>query len=485
MFGALTRNVGAVAVARLATTAGSVGANILVAWMLSRDSAGLFQKAVVALQMAVQAGAFGIQTSLYYFLPRVTEDGKRGLIGQSLAVLSLIGLVVCVLLFACAGRLALWMNDPLLEPLLRAAAFAVLLSLPAVVSDPIFIAHDRARRAAAVAIASSMAQLALTAYALWMHMPLEWLFGAMAVAALIRLLPALGFASRAFAQGSWLGWRRQLFLQQAAYILPVGITSVFDTLSSWLDRTLVSHYYDAASFATYAYGAIEVPFIPMLIGAVTPVLLPRFSAMLKDGGGRAGVLDLWHRAAFKAAIILLPMFFVFMWTAPDFLTVLYSPKYRDSAPYFRIYLVLLPVRIVAFMPLLFALGRAKYVMAGAAGEVCLNLAASLFLMRVAGLGMAGAACGTVVSTLCQVAFYLWGIRHSLDVPWRAILPWRALGAEFATSGVLLLPLAFLLFLRAPPAAPVAALWRLAVAAVCFCVYAWFRILPRIRAAINV
>jgi hypothetical protein len=44
--------------------------------------------------------------------------------------------------------------------------------------------------------------------------------------------------------------------------------------------------------AVYSYGALEVPFVGVLISAITPVLLPEFSAAWARGD-RARILDLW------------------------------------------------------------------------------------------------------------------------------------------------------------------------------------------------
>ena len=315
-------------------------------------------------------------------------------------------------------------------------------------------------------------QLGLIAVALGSGMPLTWVFIAIAVSAATRLTASLAFTLVAVPpSASHRGSEGALLLQQLTYVLPVGMTSLVDTISSWLDRTLISHFFDAAQLATYTYGAVEIPFISIVIGSVAPVLLSRFSSDLKEGNYRA-VLEVWHRATSKAAVILFGLFFTFMWIAPEFVAAMYSPKYRDSALYFRIYLALLPVRIVAFMPLLLAMGRTRYVLVGAVIEVLLNLAFSLILIHR--IGMAGAAVGTVLSTLWQVWFYLSGIRLGLRTTWRSVLPWPDLLRDLVKAAVFFLPLALLQVLALPDAVDVVA------AGLVYALYVWYRVLPRLR-----
>ena len=159
--------------------------------------------------------------------------------------------------------------------------------------------------------------------------------------------------------------------------------------------------------------------------------------------------------------------------APDFLAALYSERYRDSAVFFRIYLCMLPLRVVAYMPTLNALNRNRQVLTGAAGELALNVALALWLMHPDRLGMAGAAWAMVIATWVQVAYYLACIRGGFGVAWRDLLPWRGLAADLAFAAVCFLPLGFV----AGGARP----WpALGLAALLYAVYAVVRIIPRLR-----
>jgi O-antigen/teichoic acid export membrane protein len=434
MFGSLTRQVGIVAVARLATAAAGIGTNMLLAHGLSRGDAGQLQKGLFVAQLIVAGGAFGIQTSLYYFLPRVAQDQRRALVAQGIGLLFAVACAAAALVFPAAGWLAAQMKDPTLRPILQAAALSTLVLLPAMAADPVLIAQGRTGLAAASAGAAAVAQVGLVAFVIATGWPREAVFLAVGVAAALRLAAAVGYAVSVTRGQPWALTERRLLREQAAYILPVGIVSLLDVLSTFLDRSLISVWFGNEDFALYVYGAMEIPFISILMGSLTPVLLPRFSEMsLRDDA--AAALDLWHRAICKTALVLFAVFFLFMWIAPSFLALLYSERYRASAVFFRIYLLLIPIRTISFMPLLFALGRRNYVLAGSVLDILLNFALSVALIRLTPLGMAGAAVGTVISTVVQAWFYLVGIRRGLGVAWARALPWKALTREAAVAGV--------------------------------------------------
>ncbi|MCX7717725.1 MAG: oligosaccharide flippase family protein [Candidatus Sumerlaeaceae bacterium] len=473
MFGTLTRQVGTVAAARLATAAAGIGTNMLLAHLLSQSDAGRMQKGLFVAQLIVTGGAFGIQTSLYYFLPRVTPGQRRALAGQGVALLLGIACAAAAVVYPSAGWLAVRMNDTDLRPILQAAALSVLALLPAMAADPILIAQGRAGLAAVSAGAATAVQLIVVATVIGAGWPHEAVFFALVLAAIVRLATALIYAAFATRGHPWILTSRDLLREQAAYILPVGVVSLLDVLSTYLDRSLISIWYGNEDFAVYVYGAMEIPFISILMGSLMPVLLPRFSEMsLRDK--TSAVLDLWHRATCKTAMVLFAVFFLFLWIAPSFLALLYSERYRSSALYFRIYLFLIPIRTVSFMPLLFALGRRNYVVTGSALDILLNFILSVALIRLTPLGMAGAAVGTVVATIAQAWFYLAGIRRALGVAWGQVLPWAALAREAMVVGGLSLVLWPLVVAGLPPSIEVL------VAATLAMIYGFTRIIPRLR-----
>ena len=478
MFGALTRRAGGVAVAQAALAAGAVGTDMLLAWMLDRQTNGLLQSAFIVTRVALLAGALGIPTSLYFLFPR-TDEGERGrLIGQSFGILAVIGAVLGGVIWAGAPWIADLLGQPdVVTGLLRSGSLAVAVGLPALLAEPVLIVSGRPWLAAANAAAGALVQVGLIAAAVAFWKSPEAVFPALALAGALRLgVPlavvwrSLGGISPERTVPSW----RQAIAAQMAVAFPIGLTAAIDAASSYLDRAVVARLFSPAELALYRYGAQEVPLIGLVIGALTPVLLPRFSALLQEG--RLGeVLKLWKRTVAKTAVVLFGILWALLWVAPEFLAVLYSPLYRDAAVYFRIYLLLLPLRVVAFMPMLYALDRGRFVAAVAGGEVMLNLVLALLLIRGTGMGMAGAAWATVLATATQALVYLIAIRQGLGCHWSDLLPWEDLSRSLLRAAFFFLPLGILKVVPVPDPLMVggALLWG----GVYLCVVAF----PRLRA----
>ncbi len=428
------------AAAQAALTAGAVATDAVLGWTLSRETNGQLQPALIVVRAAVAAGALGIPTSLYFLYPRTGAGERSALVGQSFLILVLSGLAAACAVALGAGAVAELLNQPPeVAALLRAGAVAVAFGLPALLAEPVLIVQERAWLAAGNATLGAVVQTGAVAWALIEWRRPEAVFYALAAASAARL--ALPAAYTVFVSSGRFGVpaliRRSSLRIQLAVALPVGATAAIDAASTYADRAVVARLFDSAELALYRYGAQEAPFLALVLGALTPVLLPEFSAMLQ-GGRRQDALQLWRRASLKTAVVAFGAFWALMWVAPQFLSVLYSPQYGDAARFFRIYLLLLPLRVVAYMPMLYALGRGRFVVGVAAGEVAFSVLISVVFARQ--FGLAGAAWGPVLATVAQAAIYLGMIRSGLGARWREVLPWGGLLRDFAAAGLFFSPL---------------------------------------------
>lgn len=474
MFGDLTRRVAVVAVGRLAVPVAALATNMILARTLSREWFGRIQEVNVLVQIGSVVASAGIQTSLYNFLPRWEgTEPRRFFVTQSSVLLAGMAAVVALGALVGADGVARWYQDPSLAALVRVAAAALWVSVMATMADPLFVVLGRPDLSAAATIATSTLQVALVGLLVRDGQRVSYFFWAMVWAQGARLLWSLTFASRVLGGRPWwgqppVGWRDQWL-----FILPVTLTTAVDTASSYLDRLLVGRYFGAETLAVYANGAVEVPLLGVLMSALTPVLLPHLAEQLAAGHYGAA-LEVWKRAVRKGATILFGVFWLFLWIAPEFVVMLFSERYRESAAFFRVYLLLLPLRAIAFMPVLYALGCGRAVWMGAVGDLVANLAVSWVLMRWTPLGPAGAAWGTVLATMGQALYYMGQLRRAMAVEWRHLLPWKALAGDFGLACVWMLPLAGARVLESPSAA------MLATAALLGASYAGYVVLPRLR-----
>ncbi|MBA4374500.1 MAG: hypothetical protein C0402_16745 [Thermodesulfovibrio sp.] len=411
--------------------------------VLTVDDYATYRQTMLSYSFAAPFLALGLPHALFYFIPRM-RDRARGILLENLLLLSIMGIVFSVFLISGGNRLLAWrFNNPSLEKTLLILAPYPLLMLPMQALGACLLSQNRVGHMAAFNVSSRVVMIIfiLAASFIW-RTPTAAILGVVISAAIvfspgIAMMLSATKGSRAVtsAQGLWA---------QVKYSVPLGLAGMLGTLSFSIDKIIVSSICLPKDFAVYSNGAFEIPLISVVTGSITAVLLPDLAGLF-SGRKKTEAVELWKRSAVKSAVILLPaMFFLFMMT-PEIISVLFSSKYAASSAPFRIYLLLLPVRVVTFGAMIMAAGANHWLLWRSAGDLIINSALSLLL--VSQFGYIGAAAASVITV------YAWSVPMSLVVIMRAynsgvrdILPYAALVKIFmisALASVVLIPNYFL------------------------------------------
>ncbi len=206
--------------------------------------------------------------------------------------------------------------------------------------------------------------------------------------------------------------------------IPFGLASFFGYLAVGVDKLVVSTLGTKEEFAIFSTGAMEVPFIGMITGALTSVALVEMANFIGKGKVKDAV-RLFSNCASATSIIIFPLFVYLSINSESLIIVLFTEKYSASSIPFSIYLLLLPIRIVIFSSIMIALGLTKETLYRTAIEFILNVALSLFLFDI--FGPIGVAYATVISTyLFLVPFNLLMLSSNLDVSLSKLFNYRFL-----------------------------------------------------------
>jgi O-antigen/teichoic acid export membrane protein len=120
--------------------------------------------------------------------------------------------------------------------------------------------------------------------------------------------------------------------------------------------------------------------------------------------------------------------------APEVMGLLFGPDYVESATVFRIYLLMLPIRIIMFGALLRATGHGRHILIQAVLTLIANLVLSWVGIRL--FGPVGAAIATVaVVWIVAVPYLLVQFRRILHCPISALFPWQSMAKLHLAAGL--------------------------------------------------
>jgi O-antigen/teichoic acid export membrane protein len=376
----------------------------------------------------------------------------------------LIGLAAWALLSLARATIAAWMSNPALEDYLPLLGLFLALTLPATALEIVMVSRNQHAQAAWAYAASDIARtllFVLPAMALWGLRGV--LIGAVSCAAL-RFAAMLIYLRREL--GRDLRIDVALWFGQLAYALPFALAVGVEVLQANLHQYFVASRVDAATFAIYAVGCLQIPLIDVISTSTASVMMVK---MAEPGGQAAphSALTLWHETTCRLASLMFPLAVLLVLTATPIIVVLFTESYLASVPIFMVWSLTILTSAFAVDGVLRVYARTRFLLV--MNLVRLALVAVLIGWCLSAFGLAGAVIVTLLATVVMKAAAIVTIARIMNVGLGEVLPWKQLatiaawasvaaGPAFWVSRAAWPPLALLAGISAAYAATLALVW---------------------------
>lgn len=219
--------------------------------------------------------------------------------------------------------------------------------------------------------------------------------------------------------------------------VPLCVSVIAGVMSGNLDKWMVSTLLSPEQFAIFQVGAYELPFIGMITGAISTVMLVDINNVAKRNN-ISEVISIFNNIAKKTSMLLMPIMIFFIFAGEDFIIFLFTDRYSESVPIFLVYLLYIPIRCVIYGPVFIALGKAKIIMYREIMTLILNAIVSYVAIYY--MGAIGAALATVIVTyLYSVPCNLYLLSKWSQKKWYEILPMHCMVRDviyFLPAGII-------------------------------------------------
>lgn len=425
----LRRRATWVSLGRLSNAAALLLVNVFLARALPDADVGSFQKVWVLLTVWVPLFVFGLPLAMSYFGPTLPTAERGRFLAQQVLLSWLSAALFAAAVLLGAETVARYQGDPHLAVLLRLAVPLGTALIATGFWEPLLIVYGRHRWLAVSLAVFSLLHVTAVVLGWLVSGSVRGIYVALGAYAALRFaVCAAGLVH--VARPLPLGWRGDWLRQQVRYALPLGLRDGIGAVSRATDKLIASFRVSAEQFGYYVYGALELPLIGLVVDATLAVLLPELAGA-HQRGERARVVELMRLAARRIGLLVFPVCVLSLVVAEPLMALLFGGAYRQSAPYFRVFALLLLCRVSTSGTVLMAAGRPGLVLVGSVLDMV--LAAGLGLALLPRLGLIGLAVGLLVSTYCQVAYYLYQAARVLGEPMRRLVPWLDLARLLLVS----------------------------------------------------
>lgn len=417
-------------VAQALTSLGTVLSMIVLAHTLQTQEFATYRQSILLIDIVVPFLSLGLGPSITYFLS-TQKTGSKSLVVLAITTLALLGVAYWVIIQLAGEKwFSQLFNNSELERTLDTCSFLPIFLLPASLFAPVLIVY---KRTAIIAIHSIATMVTLTVSLLiishWWHSAYASSL-ARSVVLTISSLIAIVFTLRELPKEK-IYFDIERFKKLLSFGAPLMLASGCGTLSLQIDKAIVSSLCSVEEFAVYAIGAMEIPLIGLLTGVMMAVAMPELRRLVNDGDNTGAVM-LFSSIASKTSLVLFPTATYLFVCADDFIELLYSSTYVNSATPFRLYLLLVPLRTVVFGVMLTALGENRAVLSRSVVGLLTNLLLTIILVPIIG------STGAIVATILSAYFVegLWSIKaiaKATGTKFREVMPFLHLFKLLAIS----------------------------------------------------
>lgn len=336
---------------------------IVSAAILSRyfDKAeyGTYKQIVHIYSTLLTLFAVGLPSTYAYFLPKLSLNEGKDLLGKLTFLFIILGVIFSVFLFSFSGIIAELLKNPELKKGLKLFSPIPLLLFPTLGIEGIYTSIRKTHMIAIYTTATRILMLlCIVLPVIIFKKSYEFAIAGWIIASFLTLLLAVYLKYKPFQKAHGISsfvTYKKIF----NYSLPLMIATLGGVAIHASDQFYISRFFGRETFAEFSNGFIPLPFIPMITGAIHAVFVPLFSKLAEKENGNHEIAQTWKRGVNTAIILLYPLLIYFLFFAKEVILVLFGPLYEKSFIYFRLSMISNLFMPYLFYSILLAKGKTK------------------------------------------------------------------------------------------------------------------------------
>lgn len=343
----------------------SFGFAIVSSMILSRyfdkGDYGTYKQVMYVYNTLLTVFTLGLPKAFSYYLPRVDISQAKDLIKKITRLFFILGAVFSIILYVFAQPIADFMNNQDLKDAIRVFSPVPLMMLPTMGLEGILSTFRKNKFMTLYTVVTRLFMLVCVTTpiiffnggyieAIWGFVISSFI--SFAFALYLKYMPVRNSGNEKC---------EITYNQIFKFALPLLYASLWGILIASADQFFISRYFGNEVFAEFSNGAIELPFVGMIVGACATVLSPIFSRMSNEQlDPQKEIYPLWKSVFEKSAKLIYPLVIYSIIFADIIMIVLYGEQYECSATYFRIKSIVDFFRVIVYAPLIINIGKVKY-----------------------------------------------------------------------------------------------------------------------------
>lgn len=304
---------------------------------ISQYDFGLYSQYQTLSLFITSIFSLGIQTNLYYFLPKESQENKRIYVLQTY-----------LLLFAFSLFAIVFLTIPFFSNLLMGKGeinnyklyliLAIFFIMPPMILETLYVVNKDIKTSLLYPPISSFLKIFFIIIILLtsINNSIENIFIAINISLVIPFLYSIYYLIRNIKGNGKLFDLRKL-IQQLKYSIPYGSAVILNTIIRRIDKIICITYLSTTEYAIYSLAFIGIPGIQQIYDSISQVIIVKIVEATKRGE-KSNVLKLYKELISKSLSYSVPLIFIATIFAKDIIVKLFTSDYIEATPFFQLYL---------------------------------------------------------------------------------------------------------------------------------------------------
>ena len=397
-------------VKKIATLSLGQGINILVNFLflpymaraLDYSSYGNYGQTILVVTLFSAILSAGLSQIIFVYL---NSDKKKETLSNNVLAGVFLGATGTIILLITSPFISRWLGNPVLETLIYIYSFSLVFIIPNQSFNSFLIFSNKVKTSMKLILSINLLKIFLVVIAIQLYQSVFF-----ALLGIVFSQFILFFINVLILKDSLiLVFNFKLIFEQIKKGFPLGLTALAGTLILYTDGIMISKMCGVETYAIYRNGAIEVPFISTLYGAVAAIILPEVAKLFSQGKFKE-IATLKKKIIMNTMMITYPVLVFLIFNSEEIILIYLGEKYQNSAIIFQVFNLTLLMRVNDYHDILISANQTKKIFHYYLIVFIFN--ALLNFLFINYFGALGAATSTVIS-LFLFAFLL--LRSSLKI----------------------------------------------------------------------
>jgi O-antigen/teichoic acid export membrane protein len=379
---------------------------MIICRVMTETDYGTYKQLMLLFGICTTIIPLGIPITVSFYYKNLTEKKKHSLFTNTVIISFILSTITLLFLIIFRTKIGTFFNNSSIYQYLMILFIYSFIGILFNYMENLYVSSNNSILLSKINIVYFIIYLIIVSGITYVYKNIEYILISLV---LLELLKSLYMILKIIHKENFQFKPNFLFLkEQLIYAIPLGLTTIIQTINLYVDNLFISNLYSAYNYAIYSVAATEVPFVSIITISLATVALPEMSKAYNSDKNLEKVINIWNQITIIGVVAIFPAFAVLLFFSKGYIEFIFSSKYIEATTIFIIYLIRLPLSCTVFSNILVVLGKQKCMLTNIIIGTLFNIIMNFILIK--SLGMIGSALATVMMHILLIFLQMYQIK---------------------------------------------------------------------------